>query len=330
MAARSILDADMATLWQWTRSGLSWWLDALRALLPGMLASRDKALVSYATYRGPDLIEITGKGKNMPVLIDPALCLIRKLQLPAMSVADLRKLVQFDAERLFPLPASQLVIEARACARDRTEIVVAGLPRDRAVAMLESLEDTGIVAERIALADPDRPGVALLDFGRSLAEAGLVKPVQPIAAAWWAVVGFLFLFNGGLLVWRDVQQLERLETVIAEQAPAVRAARVISGRIATTGRQAQLLAERRRQQDAAAILAAVTIALPAQAWVQRYSWDGRTIRISGYKRQSVDVIGALRKSGRFSDVRAASAESIAEVPSGQPFDITAAVRAGVL
>jgi hypothetical protein len=328
MAARSILDSDMATLWRWLRMGFAWWVDELRGLMPRLFGRKEQSFVNFASYHGPGQIEITGRGKVLPVLVDPALCMVRSLQLPALSEADLWQLVQLDAERLFPLPASQMVIAAQAWTQDRTKVLVAGLPRDQAAVMLKSLGEAGIEGEPIVLGDPERPGSAQLDFRRALAEAGLIKPKQPVAAVWWGVAGFLFVFNVGLLVLRDVQQLERFEGAIAEQAPAVRAARIITSRIANTGQQAQLLAERRNRQNAAAILGAVTEALPAQAWVQRYSWEGRTIRISGYKRQGVDVIGALRASRWFTDVRAANAEAFAEVPSGQPFDVTATVRAG--
>jgi hypothetical protein len=50
------------------------------------------------------------------------------------------------------------------------------------------------------------------------------------------------------------------------------------------------------------------------------------VRLSGYKRPGVDVIGALRKSPRLADVVAASAETVASLPTGEPFDITARVN----
>jgi hypothetical protein len=62
--------------------------------------------------------------------------------------------------------------------------------------------------------------------------------------------------------------------------------------------------------------------------VQRFAWDGKVVRLSGYKRDGTDVIGALRKSPYFKDVRAANAEAMAEVPTGQPFDLSATVRQG--
>jgi len=328
MATNSLLDTDMATVASWFRSGFAWWMDELRAMLPAALRRRDHELHAYVLYRGTDDWDKVGRGDTLPLLIDPALCLLRQMTLPPMGEVDLRCLVQLDADRILPMPASQLVIAAKAGPEDRTVVTVAGFPRERAREMLAEMRAKGIAPARIGVADARASGRMALDLTPGLAEAGLIEPVGKTAVGWWAIVAFLFALNIGLLVWRDVQEVARLEALVAEQAPAVNAARAIASRIANTQRQAQQLASRRSRQDAVAILAAVTEALPERAWVQRYAWDGSAIRLSGYKREGVDIIGALRKSPHFAEIRAGNAEAIAEVPTGQPFDLTATVKGG--
>lgn len=321
-AGNALLDADMATLGRWARSGWAWWTAELRALVPAALRRPARALDDFVAYRGGARIEAVGRGGDT-VLVDPGLCLVRGVDLPPLAEADLQRLVQLDADRIFPMPAARLVVAAQAGAGGSVQAVA--MPRDEAEAMLAALAQAGVTPARYAVGAADGP--APIDLTRSLVEAGLVPPRRRVAAGWWALAAFLFALNLALLVWRDAQEVERLEALVAEQAPAVNAARSIANRIAGSQRQAAQLAERRRRQDAIGVLGAVTRALPAQAWVQRYAWDGRAIRLTGYKRDEADVIKALRGAG-FGDVRAASSVAIAEVPAGKPFDIGASVAAG--
>lgn len=323
-AGNSILDADMATIGNWLRTGLAWWGEELRALLPAGLRRAAKPLDAYIAYRGAGRWERVGGAAAATVLVDPGLCLVRTLKLPPLGDADLRRLVALDADRIFPIPAAQLVIGVCPSGADRSQVSVAAMPRADAEAMVAALAGAGLKPERYAIADPAETAPAMIDLTRGLVEAGLVAPAPRTALGWWMVVAFLFALNIALLVWRDVQDVQRLEALVADQGPAVGAARAISNRISQTQRQAQQLAARRGSQDAVAVLGAVTAALPERAWVQRYAWDGRTIRLTGYKRENADVVGALRNAG-FEGVRAAASETIAEVPAGRPFDVTASV-----
>ncbi len=326
MEAKSILDADMATVAGWLRAGMAWWLDELRAMLPAGLRRQGGVLPGFVAWHGPGDWQKCGKGDSPPVLVDPALCLVREMTLPPLGAADLQRLVRLDADRILPIPSAQLVIAARADPADRTRVTVVGLRRETVRAMLEELQAAGIAPTRFGLAVDGAPGAMALDLTEALVDAGMIGPTREAAPPWWVLVGFLFALNGGLLVARDIEEVARLEALVAEQAPAVNAARRIANRIAGGQRQAQELAARRRQQDALGVLAAVTEALPPQAWVQRYGWDGGSVRLSGYKRAGVDVVGALRKSPQLVDVAAADAETVAEVPTGQPFDLTARIR----
>lgn len=331
MDVKAILDADLTTVAGWLRSGAMWWVDELRGLLPARLTRRSAAFAAWVVYDGPGKLRRHGEGSILPVLVAPELCLVRELDLPPLGEADLNRLVRLDADRIMPIPPERLILAVRAdpaapAPPGLRRVSVAALPRETAAALLAELAENGLQAASIGLADTDEPGVAAVDFTPALAEAGLIARPRVAAANWWALVVFLFALNVGLLVWRDAAQVQQLEELVESQTPAVNAARSIAKRIAATDRQAQELAGLRRRQDGLAVLAAATEALPAGAWVQRYAWDGSAIRLSGYKRAGVDVIGALRKSPRFADVRAANAEAVAEIPTGQPFDLTAVVK----
>jgi hypothetical protein len=331
MATNSILDADMATVTGWLRSGFSWWTDELRLILPFAFPSREKPIKNYVHYRGDRSLTVHGSGNAECVLVDPDLCLVRRIDLPALSDADLERFVAMDADRIMPIAADLLIINARADPKDNSKVTVAGIRRDSVITMLDALNESGIAPpQRIGLFEPAEPGSISIDFSKGCADAGLIAPIRSVAMRWWAITLFLFALNIGLLVWRDVESVRSAETLVAAQAPAVNATRAITKRISNTKNSAQALAVRRTQQNALAVMAAVTQALPERAWVQRFAWDGKVVRLSGYKREGTDVIGALRKSAYFKDVRAANAEAMAEVPTGQPFDLSAIVRQGAI
>lgn len=326
MAGGSILDADMRTLGLRLHSGFAWWRSELAAMLPALLRSGTRQLRSFAHYKGSGRIEAAGQGGDRPVLVDPALCLVREIDLPAIAAADLAQLVAMEADRIFPLAPDRLAIGHVRLAQGRAR--VAALPLDTARAMLAELGDAGMVPAMVGLARAGEAGAMDVDFTPALAAAGLVAPVRDAAARWWLLAGFLLAGNLSLLVWRDIESVDRLEELVAQQAPAVKGARAITARIARTRTVAEQLAVRRRGHDALGTLTMVTRAMPAAAWVQRYTWDGATIRITGYRRPQADVATALRSSGRFGDVRSANTEAVTEIQTGLPFDIAARVEGG--
>ena len=224
-AGNSILDADMTTLVGWVRSGLGWWLDELRAMVPERWRGTGRGFASHVTWRGPGEWERAGKGDAPVVLVDPALCLLRQITLPPLGDADLQRLVALDADRIMPIPSAQLVVAASADPRDRGQVAVAGMPRATAQAMLDDLAAAGIVPARVGLADPSAPGRMGIELTHPLSATGLLAAKGRVASGWWAVVAFLFAINLGLLVWRDAQEVAQLETLVSGQAPAVMAAR---------------------------------------------------------------------------------------------------------
>ena len=68
-------------------------------------------------------------------------------------------------------------------------------------------------------------------------------------------------------------------------------------------------------------------ALPEKAWVQRFEWDGRTLRMTGYAAPGINVVSVLKATGLFGSVRASRSEAVAETESGRPFDVVLTPRA---
>jgi hypothetical protein len=323
-AGNSILDADMAMLAGWVRSGLSWWTGELRAMLPAWLRRSGRGFASVVHWRGAGEWDRSGRG--MPVvLVDPAQCLLRRITLPPLADGDLQRLVALDADRILPLPPVQLVIGAGADPADRMQVTIAGLPRTAATQLAQDLAAADIAPSRVGVADPAEPDRMAVDLSRVIGEIVPLAGRDGARGAWWAIAGFLFAVNLGVLVWRDMQSVARLEELVGQQASAVNTARLITRRIGAASRTAGELAARRERHDPLDALAAVSRALPDNAWVQNLAWDGTMIRLSGYRAGNADVVGALRRSGRFTAVRLAGTEAMAEVPAGQPFDVSAQI-----
>lgn len=323
MQTSKFLDADMKTVAGWLRQGLDWWVEELRGLMPAALRPRLRPSGDYVEYRGSGDFARIGRGGAGPALVDPALCLVLVQEFPPLSDADLARAIALDADRILPMPAAQAVFGHARIDRDHGAVRIAALPLDRARDLLRELGEAGVVPARIGLADPSIPGMMAVDLTSGFVGAGLLPPVREAVARWWAVAAMLFALNIGVLVWRDVQEVAAFAGLVEAQAPAVAAARGISARISGTQRRAMELAERRRQRDALAVLAAATRVMPPAAWVQRFTWDGSRLRLAGYRRPQADVAAALRASEQFVEVKSNNAEAIAELPTGQPFDLTA-------
>ncbi|HEX7853233.1 MAG TPA: hypothetical protein VF503_06005 [Sphingobium sp.] len=329
MSGRGLLDADMHSLGRMAAQGWRWWLDELRQLLPaGLRPGRHDALPRIVFHNGRLESGAAGPGVRAAIVIPRALCLTRILERPSLTGRDLQNMLALEAEALLPFPSESLVIAGRivgpAADRGRVLIEVAGLSMEVARTVMAATESAGVVPVRMLMqAGEDRGGE--IDFAPALREAGLLTRPRSVTPLLWAGVGFLAALNLGALIWRDMASVARIEQIVEEQEPAVAIARTMEKR---TGRDRALVATlvtRRRGHDALGGLVAVSRALPEGVWLQRYVWDGASVRMAGYKPPRVDVATALRRSGRFTQVRSMADEMQATVPTGDPFDLTAGV-----
>lgn len=339
MSAKRILDADMTTIGSWLSQGLRWWVSELEQLLPTRLRQRRvDGLARFAFADGGLTPLPNGKkvnrerepqpGERIAIVVQPGRCLARMIERPALSDRDLQRMVAFEGESLLPFPNGAIMIAARrlgpAADPARVRVEVAGLPADTARAIADSVAETKAVAVRVQL--EDNGTVAPIDFAPAMRDANLIARPRSATPIVWAAVGCFVMLNIALFIWKDVQTVERLEQVVQEQQPAVTVAQTI---IKRTEQDRALVARslgKRRHHDALGGLAATSEALPEGAWLQRFVWDGATVKITGYKPPRTDVASGLRRSGTFTDVRALNDEIQAEVPAGEPFDIGARIN----
>lgn len=336
MDARTLLDVDMTTLGRWLREGFAWWCEELAQLCPPVLLRMASRRWPEVIWNGKDIVHADGApAGELPrralVRLPADAVLVRQVPLPLMSRRDRLEAVKLSADRLMPLAPGDILL---ALARDELTAPagssggqtsgdgpmtgVACLPRAAAARLLAALA----AAEVAPVALMVEAGQARFDFLPAAREAGLVPRELSPAVAWWALVGLLLAFNGATLIWRDVDSVRRLQDEIDARAPMAQAAQKAAMRLQSGALLVRRQAARRIAFDPLRMLAEVTGALPAEAWVQRWVWNGQVLRISGYGRGNVDVLKVLRDTHRFGDVRNSSSDVQAEIPAGRPFDLT--------
>lgn len=337
MNLNAMLNADMTTVAAMLKAGWRWWIGEISAMLPGFAQRRASYRGPIALYDGDAAFTLVERGQATPLDGDqaarvmrvaialPADCALKRTaELPRLGEADMHGLLALEADRLMPLPQSALLIAADPSGAGRSAesmtVTIAALPRSYADRVLEAAAAHRLEPDRIGL--DDGQGGLVFDFSRQLRAEGRLAPRSNKGALRWALVAAAFLLNIGLLVSRDIQSVDQLQALVDGQAPAVSAARTITARMQRFDRNSNELMVRRDRQDALAVLGAVSRSMPDGAWVQRYDWEGQTLRLVGYRPKNVDVIAALRKTPGVSAARPASAEPATELPGGVPFDIS--------
>ena len=340
MNVGALLNSEIVTLRVMTVRGFDWWRSQLKELIPQSLRDRRRVPRQLVVWdAGP--LKVVGKQgttNRMPrassqvVLAVPSrLAFTRTLHLPRMSSTDLRRLVELEADRLSPLPPSETIVgievHKNGAANGSTPVDAAVLPQGVAEQAIAAADSAGLVVTGFGLAFAD-DRMPRFDFMPALRERGLVSAARSPLTIWWCLVALAFLLNCAVLVIRDQQSVDQLAAITDQQAPAVAAAHAIQKRADTFDSSAQGLARQRRNHDVLAALAVVSEALPAGAWVQRFTYDGQTARLTGYKHKDVDLAAALRRDSRIAGIRLNSAQLVTDTPAGQPFDLTIVLRSG--
>lgn len=338
MSAGAILNTDVGSLRIMMMRGLMWWFGQIEQLLPPALRKRRRPPGRVVVWDDGVLrvVRKRSTATNLPIagarvaLAVPArLAFIRSLQLPRMSAGDLRRLVELEVERLSPLPLAELIVglepSVGSAADGTAKVDVAVLPIKLAERAIGDADAAGLVITAFGLAAEPAPRTRF-DFMPALRERMLVPVRTSPRLIWWSLVALAALINIAVLTYRAEQLVDALAAIAAEQAPAVTAARGIQSRANEFDSVTREVAARRGSHDILAALAIISEDLPAGAWVQRLTYDGRGARLTGYRRGGADVVAALRRDKRIAQVRTSTEQLVATTPSGQPFDLTVQFR----
>lgn len=330
MNLTELLNSDMTTLTRAAQQGFEWWLRELRGLVPARLGGVGRPLAAFHRLGPADEVIAASAGTADTLVIPEDICLVRHIALPAMREADLRALVELDADRILPVAASALVIGVRpggpsALHADQIDVAVGALPLARAQRIAHHLADAGIAPRRIGPLDASGEHLAF-DLAPAMRAAGLLPQRPPVARFWWIVVGVLIAVNLIVAVVRDQQQVNEAQAIVDAQAPALGAVRRIEATLARNATLITTLRTRREHQQPLRVLARLGGALPAKSWVQRVEFDADRLQVTGYAARDVNPIAAIKASGAFSGVRAGRADALGETATGKAFSFSAALE----
>jgi general secretion pathway protein L len=334
---KDILNTDLQTVGQWAREGVSWWLDELASLAPAGLRPRSQRPSLVAQPR-PDGgfrlsqhgVPVAAAAGPVDLLLPAGDVLVRELELPLLSAKDTRRMVALDLERLSPMPAEAVFFDTEVVGRDevrrKQSLMLGVVQRQAATSALERARAAGLAPAALGAAEPDGEG-RRFDFLPAVRHAlGDSAPQSRLPLFWAITIGFLIL-NLAVLIMRDSADVAAMRRVVESQKPAVQAAERIRSRVETENARRTALLGRRAQSEPLRLINAVTVLMPAGAWVQHLEAAGKTVRVVGYKPPAADLMAAFRASPQFANPRSQTVDVSAPGANGtQPFDIVVDVR----
>ena len=329
MMVRDLLNSDMATLGQEMRRAIGWWWEELRAMLPDRcykLGHGSEPVLKFDSTGLEPLDAEVRKSGRATIVVPRGAVLLRQIAVPQLSRRDLEQMMLLNSERYLPLPAGSALIatSVHAGASGNTEKLadLAAMPTVYAQQLVEAIAAAGVQPIAVRVGDSTGRPDSRFDFLPALRAGSLLGPRSTAARNWWVLVGALALLNTACMVWRDRAEVDRLQALVDAQRPSV----AIAQRIRATSRAADETIRRsmarRASHDALGTLALVSAAIPDGAWVQRYDWDGVSLRLTGYRTQRADAAAALRRVPGFMSVKSVQTETQAETVAGQPYDLS--------
>jgi len=348
MNIKDILNADLPTVVQWVRRGISWWTDELSHALPVSwrrhLSAQREVIAEFngrnVSFRGRSGHPIdpaalsTGERRNVQIVVPLERILTRVLEFPLMPMNDVRRMVALDIDRLSPFHAGTAYFDTELVRRDtekgRQQILLGVLPKNAAGEILSRAEEFGVVPIAFAASDFGSSDTHF-DFLPALRTEGGVLGARARIPYWWVAVAFLMALNVALLMYRDSTDVDSLQQVVDSQAGPVEVAMRLRAKVEAEATRRAALLERLRKGSPLRMIEAVTKALPMNAWTQTFEWDGQTVHLVGYSDGQADLLRALESSPSLHNARTMSHDT-APVKAGlmQPFDVAADAGKGAV
>jgi general secretion pathway protein L len=310
MNAKELLNMDMEQAVQLLLRGWRWWIDELLAMLPPEwrervtrrshnIAELRGSAVVYRDEQNGQVLQAKPRGA-IKALMPTDEVLIREMELPLLPMSDVRRMIALDIDRLTPFQPDQVFFDAAIVSRDqesgRQQVRLGVALRATVEAFLDSLRAQSLEPAAIGVAA--RRGYAGHDFDflAAMHEANGGDAAQRRSLYWWIGAAALLVVNLALLTYRDASSLDTLrQTVETQQGPVGVALRTRERVDREASRRAALL-QSRAQSAPLPVLDAVTQAMPQDAWVRRFEWNGRTVHITGARKTSTDIIARLEAS----------------------------------
>ncbi|MBV9992288.1 MAG: pilus assembly protein PilM [Alphaproteobacteria bacterium] len=295
---------------------LHWVHDGIEQALGGA-ASLHAALASNAAIVGT---------RRDAVLALPSSDVLRPVvRMPHANERILRSALQYELEKLSPVPPDEVYFDFRVLGRDReantVEVELRIIRRaivDDALALCGA---AGLSVGAIRFEGDPRPADRnAFPVDRAAWMRGLGRRHAVAALAGLALALLLAVLLASYL--RGAAVLDSLtDELLTEGARASRVEQ-LQHRIDKAGTQLAFLAERKRSPLFVAILADVSRTLPDGSWLTDFSMSGAKIRVGGYSRAASDLIGVFDRSGRFANAQFAAPVTQGPSPGIERFDLS--------
>jgi general secretion pathway protein L len=346
MNIKDLLNADLQTVSQWIRQGLTWWADELVALVPiqwrKRFAARPNVVVEFgeqeisargAGGRAVDLEALTSRERdNATVVLPLRNVLTRVLDYPLLPLADARRMIALDIDRLTPFRADAVFFDVELVRREtdkaRQQLLLGVVPRDVLSDIMTRARALGL--HPLAIGASGGAGSNIhFDFLPALRGAGRASGARGRVPYWWVAVGVLMAVNVALLSYRDSSDIDTLQQNVDSQQGPVQVALRLRAKIGAEADRRTALIQRQANSAPLRIIAAVTKALPQNVWTQRFEWNGQSVHLAGYSNGPADLLRALEKSPLLHNARTMSGAVQRPRANGtQPFEVVADARKG--
>lgn len=234
----------------------------------------------------------------------------RELGLPAAAEGNLGNVLRFEMDRHTPFSGEQVHFGCRVRGRDsvrqRLQVELQVVPRERLDPLLAQLAALGVHAERLLLGDGEMNALGWIDLrppaGSGLRGGWRRNPWLQGAALALGLLALVLL----PLQLRE-RSLAALEDSLTEpRRLAGQAAQVQAELQRLQEARALLEAQRQRAPQALLLLAELTGRLPDHTWLTRFELARDRVRLEGESAEASSLLGLLEDSRYLSNVSFAS------------------------
>ncbi len=301
------------------------WRSELSAAAGDVFAGdRSEVLAHYVEGR----IVVSGPAdarRDAVLVLPPDGMLEPVLRLPSASHAVLRSALNYELEKLSPIPPEQVYFDFRVTGRDHAtksaEIALRIIRRDIVDDALRQCRAAGLAIGTIRFgSDPCPADRRHFPVDRKAWLLGLWRR-QSVALLGGAVLALLLAVLLAAYL-RGASTLDALTDELLDAGAHASRAEQLQQRIARASTQLAFLSEQKRAPLFAATLAEVTRTLPDGSWLTELDLSGGKIRIEGYSPAAADLIAVFDRSGRFANAQFAAPVTQGPQPGIERFDLT--------
>lgn len=249
-----------------------------------------------------------GRTKQLQVWLSPSHVLQRQIAVPLAAETNLRKVVELQLDRLFPLPSESLIFDVAVIDRDKSShtltVEVAVIEKDIYFEILSIAEHLNVAVKRIALRaqkseDDGQFSLDDLYFNFREPSKGAISEDQRLLvllAGLACLLCYVFSTVSTAHYQDHVRHLSSLNVAMDVDTSEFSALRQDVERFRTLYSR---LSEKSRQPSVSKWLAELTNIMPKTAYLTELSFSGSTITLKGYAEKPETLKKQLARSTFF-------------------------------